>query len=98
LNDTSRTVLSTKVYTIPATEEGKEDLVLSNWFLRRIEDRDAGGEVIAAKTGFVTESGNCAASYEVSATGVPYICVTANSDSEWHCIDDHTKLYKTYAA
>ena len=57
-----------------------------------------GGEVIAAKTGFVTESGNCAASYEVSATGVPYICVTANSDSEWHCIDDHTKLYKDYAA
>ena len=98
LNDLSRTVLSTKVYTIPATEEGKEDLVLSNWFLRRIEDQDAGGEVIAAKTGFVTESGYCAASYAVSPTGVPYICVTANSDSEWNCIYDHTKLYKNYAA
>ena len=98
LNDTVREVLSTKVYTIPAKEEGKEDLVLSNWFLRRIEDKDAGGQVIAAKTGFVTQSGNCAASYEVSASGVPYICVTANSDSEWNCIYDHVALYKKYAA
>ena len=98
LNDTVREVLSTKVYTIPAKVEGKEDLVLSNWFLRRIEDRDCGGEVIAAKTGFVTQSGNCAASYEVSASGVPYICVTANSDSEWNCIYDHVALYKKYAA
>ena len=97
MNETARKVLSTKVYIMPASEEGKEDLVLSNWFLRRIEDKDAGGEVIAAKTGFVNESGNCAASYLVSPTGVPYICVTAHSSSEWNCIYDHVALYKKYA-
>ncbi|MBQ9064900.1 MAG: hypothetical protein IJ123_05595 [Blautia sp.] len=97
VSDAAREVLSTKVYTIPATEEGKEDLVLSNWFLRNIEDKDSGGEVIAAKTGFVTQSGYCAVSYEVSASGTPYICVTANSDSEINCINDHVALYKKYA-
>ena len=97
-NDWVREVLSTKVHTTAVTEQNPEGLILSNWFLRRIEDKDCGGDVICAKTGFVEQAGDCAASYEVSASGKPYICVTANTYSSWRCIYDHVALYKLYTA
>lgn len=96
-NDWAREVLSTKVHTTALTEQNPEGIVLSNWFLRRIEDKDSGGTVIAAKTGFVNEAGVCAASYAVSAEGNPYICVTAHANTNWQCIYDHVALYKLYA-
>ena len=97
-NDFCREVLSTKVYYTTKTPQNPEGLILSNWFLRRIEDRDCGGgEVLCGKTGFVNESGCCAVSYYVSPTGVPYICVTGGAESEWACLDDHAYIYKTYA-
>ena len=65
-------------------------------FLRRIEDKETNGEVVAAKTGFVKEAGNCAASYQVSDDGGHYICVTANAWSAWRCIYDHVEIYTTY--
>ena len=101
-NDFCREVLGTHVYTIEASENHPDGMVLSNWFLRRIEDHmaDSGqsvGQVLGAKTGFVNESGFCAASYEVSSTGIPYICVVANSYSSWGCIYDHVAIYTNYA-
>lgn len=96
-NDLCREVLSAHTYITSATAQHPEGLTLSNWFLRRIEDKETGGEVIAAKTGFVSQSGNCAASYFVSASGKPYICVTANTYSSWRCIYDHVALYSLYA-
>lgn len=95
-NDFAREVLSAKVYTTSMTEQNPEGLILSNWFLRRIEDKDCGGTVVAAKTGFVNESGNCAVSYFVSASGCPYLCVTLHAVSAWNCIYDHVALYKNY--
>ena len=78
-NDWCREVLSTKVHTTLATPQNPEGLILSNWFLRRIEDKDCGGEVLCAKTGYVEQSGDCAASYGISASGKPYICVSVNT-------------------
>lgn len=95
-NDWCREVLSTKVHTTLATPQNPEGLILSNWFLRRIEDKDCGGEVLCAKTGYVEQSGDCAASYGISASGKPYICVTVNTYSSWRCIYDHVALYKQY--
>jgi D-alanyl-D-alanine carboxypeptidase (penicillin-binding protein 5/6) len=97
-NDWCREVLSAHVYNTTVTEQNPEGIVLSNWFLRRIEDKDCGGEVLCAKTGYVTQSGDCAASYEISASGKPYICVTANTYNSWRCIYDHVAMYKLYAA
>ena len=97
-NDWCRQVLSTKVYTTQTTTQNPEGIVLSNWFLRRIEDKDCGGEVLCAKTGFVQQSGDCAVSYGISASGKPYICVTVNTYNSWRCIYDHVALYKQYAA
>lgn len=96
-NDWCREVLSTHVYTTAVTEQNPEGLVLSNWFLRRIEDKDCHGEVLCAKTGFVAQSGDCAASYEISASNTPYICVTVNTYSSWRCIYDHVAMYQLYA-
>ncbi len=96
-NEWCREVLSAHTYTTSATEQHPEGILISNWFLRRIEDKDTGGEVICAKTGYVNESGSCAASYAIDNGGKEYICVTADSTSSWRCIYDHVALYKQFA-
>lgn len=95
-NKLCREVLSAHTYTTSPTEQHPEGIQLSNWFLRRIEDKDTGGEVVCAKTGYVAQSGSCAASYEVTEGGKHYICVTADAYSSWRCIYDHVALYQNY--
>ena len=95
-NPICREALSAKTYTTTATEQHPEGLLISNWFLRRIEDKDAGGFVLAGKTGYVVESGSCAASCALDGEENEYICVTANSTSSWRCIYDHVEIYKTF--
>lgn len=92
-NDFVYDVMNAHTYTTTLTTEHPEGILISNWFLRRIEDKDTNGEVLCAKTGFVNESGSCAASYEVTKSGHPYICVTADAHSAWRCIYDHVDLY-----
>lgn len=96
-NDLCREVLSAHTYTTTKTKKHKDGIIISNWFLRRIEDYDCGGEVLCAKTGFVNQSGSCAVSYEIADSGTPYICVTGNAYSSWRCIFDHIAIYNTYA-
>lgn len=97
-NELCAKVLSARTFQCRVTNESNPDgILLSNWFLRRIEDKDTGGTVVGAKTGFVNESGSCAASYFTSATGTNYICVTAQAYSSWRAIYDHVAIYKTYA-
>ena len=48
---------------------------------------------MCGKTGYVVQSGNCAASYAEDAQGNGYICVTAGSTSAWRCILDHVAIY-----
>lgn len=95
-DDYCRKVLSEHRYTTSQTTEHPDGIDISNWFLRRIEDKDTGGEVIGAKTGFVVESRNCAASYYTSASGRNYIAVTVNAHSAWRCIYDHVDIYKNH--
>ena len=95
-NDYCKEVLSTHIYTTSSTPEHPEGIELSNWFLRRIEDKDSGGTVVAAKTGFVVQSKNCAVSYAEDAYGNGYICATGGSSSAWRCIYDHVAIYKRY--
>lgn len=93
-NKTCREVLSAHTYTTSITEQHPEGISLSNWFLRRIEDKDTGGEVICGKTGYVLQSEHCAVSYGIDKKGREYICVTANAAGKWRCIEDHAYLYK----
>ena len=91
-----REILSARTYVTTATEEHPEGLVISNWFLRRIEDKDTHGEVLCGKTGFVDQSGSCAASLAVGNNGREYLCVTANSTSSGNCIADQVALYQNF--
>lgn len=95
-NDICREVLGSRVYTTSVTKEHPEGIILSNWFLRRIEDKDTGCDVIGAKTGFVVQSGSCAASMGASEDGRQFICVTGNSTSSWRCIYDHVAIYSQF--
>lgn len=96
-NELCRRILSAHTYaTSIASEQQPEGILLSNWFLRRIEDKDTHGEVLCAKTGFVNQSGSCAASLAVDHAGREYICVTTGSISSWACIYDHVELYRTF--
>ncbi len=89
-------VLNARKYTTSETTEHPEGILISNWFLRRIEDKETYGEVVGAKTGFVAQSGCCGASYQISNDGTHYICVTADAWSSWRCIYDHVDIYSTY--
>ncbi len=95
-NDMCQEILSARTYNTSKTKQHPKGILLSNWFLRRIEDKDAGGEVLCGKTGYVAQSGNCAVSYGKGKNGENYICVTANTVSGWSCIYDHVKLYKRF--
>ncbi len=95
-NDLCREVMSKHIYTTKPTAEHPDGIEISNWFLRKIEDKDTGGEVLCAKTGYIVQSKNCAVSYEMSAGKTPYICVTAGSTSNWRCIYDHVEIYNRY--
>lgn len=95
-NELCRDFLSAHVYTTKPTAEHPEGIEISNWFLRRIEDKDTGGEVLCAKTGYIVQSKNCAVSFGTFAGGTPYICVTAGSTSSWRCIYDHVEIYNRY--
>ncbi|MBO4374831.1 MAG: D-alanyl-D-alanine carboxypeptidase [Lachnospiraceae bacterium] len=96
-NDVSREALTRHIYTTTATAEHPDGITVSNWFLRRIEDKQETGQVLGAKTGFVNQSKNCAVSYGVSDEGKPFICVTGSSSSSWRCIYDHVDIYTNLA-
>lgn len=95
-NEFCREILSRHMYTTSATPEHPEGITLSNLFLRRIEDSDTHGEVLCAKTGYVVQSENCAASLSVGNDGRLYICVSAHSTSSWRCIKDHVAFYQHF--
>lgn len=96
-NDLCREILDARTYETAPTQEHPDGQILSNWFLRRIEDKETGDiEVIAAKTGYVTQAGSCAASCGRDAEGNEYICVTADANSSWQAIYDHVDLYSNY--
>lgn len=95
-NELCREVMSAHTYTTSKSEYHPDGITLSNWFLRRIEDKDSGGIVLCAKTGYVLESENCAVSMAESKSGKEYICVTAGAYSGWKCIYDHVAVYKQY--
>ncbi|MBQ1834713.1 MAG: D-alanyl-D-alanine carboxypeptidase [Oscillospiraceae bacterium] len=96
-NELCRTVLTTPVYFSQETEQHSPGQTLSNWFVRRMSIRDTGeARVLCGKTGYVAESGNCAASYGEDAAGRGYLCVTGKGGTQWQVIADHERLYQQY--
>ncbi|MBO5550616.1 MAG: D-alanyl-D-alanine carboxypeptidase [Lachnospiraceae bacterium] len=86
-------VLSEHTYTTTSTSYHPQGIQVSNWFLRRIEDKQETGIVMSGKTGFVKESLNCAVSYARDAEGRGYICCTGYAHGGWKAIYDHVRIY-----
>ena len=87
-----------------ASEGGEDDeekdppgMQIYNKYLCRVDGLPFKGVFIAAKTGYVEESGCCAATYFTSDSGKHYICVTANAGSTWRSIYDHVAVYRAHA-
>ncbi|MDD3347926.1 D-alanyl-D-alanine carboxypeptidase family protein [Oscillibacter sp.] len=98
-NPLCREVLGARTYATAPTPQHPDGQVLSNWFLRRIEDRfDETFQIVGAKTGYVVQAGSCAASSGQDVSGNLYLCVTGDASSSWRAIYDHTALYQTYCA
>lgn len=98
-NELCRKVLSTRTYDSLPTAAHPEGQLLSNWFVRRIEDRDTGGVTVpGGKTGYVVESKNCAVSFGKNSEGEEFICATAMGSGAWQVVDDHAFLYKEHCA
>lgn len=95
-NTFCKEVLSARTYVTNPTTEHPEGIEISNWFIRRIEDKETPGKVLGAKTGYVNESKSCAVSYGEFEDGTEYICVTTGAHSSWRCIYDHVEIYNKY--
>lgn len=98
-NEKCRQIICTKVYYSIPTPEHPDGQVLSNWFVRSLEDKNNGDvNVLGGKRGYVPESGNCAVSYGETESGKSYICVTGRSYNQKQTIYDHAALYKGYCS
>lgn len=95
-NEICRQVLGERIYTTTPTDQHPEGIEISNWFIRRIEDKDCHGKILGAKTGFVNQSGCNAVSYQQSNDGGQYLCCTVNAWSSWRAIYDHVAIYDLY--
>ncbi len=98
-DDLLRDVLGTRIYHTDIKYpdlDMPDGLEISNWFIRRIEDKEMNGKVLGAKTGFVNQSGFCCASYYEANDGTHYICVTGNANSTWRAIYDHVSVYRSF--
>ena len=96
-NELCRNVLNARTYETLPTCDHPDGQILSNWFMRRIEDRFTDEfQVVGAKTGYVVQAGSCAVSAGRDGSGKLYLCATGDASSSWKAISDHTLLYQTY--
>ena len=97
-NELCRAVLSAARYITPPTNKHPDGVEMINKFLVRAEGQELhGAQILAAKTGYTAQAGNCCASYGVSPKGRKCICVTANAWTSWYTVYDHVALYSQYA-
>lgn len=96
-NETCREVLSTVRHTTQKTKQHPDGITLqSTLFSRMTGEECIGAKIIAGKTGYVNESGNCIASYAVGNNGNSYIFVSTNAKGTWDAVFDHINVYSKY--
>lgn len=95
-NETCAKILSTYEYTTEPTAFHPEGMELvSNMFSRMYGDEAEGALIIAGKTGYTAEAGNCLVSYAVKG-GKHYVAVSAGASNKWHVVFDAFELYGNY--
>lgn len=96
-NEITRPVMGERTYRTSPTQGYPEGASLSNRFLRHADRKEVPGEFSGAKTGYVDESGFCAVSSFISSAGGNNICVTGRGWGRDYTINEHARLYSTYA-
>lgn len=92
-----RTILGTYQYTTTATEQHPEGLLLTSTMYSRMYGDEAGNsEVIAGKTGYTPEAGQCLASVAKTPDGREFVLVTASAVGKYAPIYDAIDIYKNY--
>ena len=64
-------------------------------FSRMYGNEVEGVDIVAGKTGYTTEAGNCLVSYATKGEK-SYICVLADGESKWKSIYDTFAVYEKY--
>lgn len=97
-NDLCRKILSTYQYTTASTPQHPDGIQLtSTLFSYMYGTEPEGADILGGKTGFVSESGYCIASFGASESGTEYVCVTLNGNGLWPTVYDQIDLYTSYA-
>lgn len=95
-NETCKKILSTYQYTTSATEQNPEGILLTSTLFSRMKgDEPEGAVILAGKTGFTDEAGNCIASFGTTDDGKKVIMVTTNAQGKWPSVFDHIHTYST---
>lgn len=95
-NDTCREVLSTYQYTTSATPQHPEGILLSSTMFSRMYGNEVPTvNIVAGKTGYTVEAGNCLVSYAERGND-KYVVVTAGASNRWHVIYDDFQIYGNF--
>ncbi len=98
-NSICKKVLSTYQYTTSATPQHTEGILLTSTLFSHMYGTEPETATInGGKTGFVSESGYCIASFGTNnETKNEYVCVTLGGSSLWPSVYGQFELYKAYA-
>ena len=97
-NDLCKKVLSTYEYTTKKTPQHPDGIKLtSTLFSYMYGTEPETAKITGGKTGFVSESGYCIASFGKGNSGAEYVCVTLKGVSLWPTVYDQIDLYSRYA-
>ncbi|SEV83815.1 D-alanyl-D-alanine carboxypeptidase family protein [[Clostridium] fimetarium] len=95
-NEICAKILSTYQYTTTPTVQHPEGILLtSNMFSKMYGNEVQGMRIIAGKTGYTDQSGNCLVSY-AEKNGRHYVVVIAGGGSAWNVIFDDFDIFKNY--
>lgn len=97
-NELAKKILSTYQYTTNSTPQHPEGILLTSTLFSRMKgDEPENGAVISGgKTGFVSQSGNCIASFGIGLSDKEYIFVSGSANGLWKAVFDHINTYGKY--
>ena len=88
--------MATYQYTTTPTAQHPEGIKLSSTMFSRMYGNEVENvTIMAGKTGYTQEAGNCLVSY-AQKNGHHYVALTAGASYKWHVIFDDFEIYKTY--
>lgn len=98
-NKLARQILSTTQYTSAKTTQHPQGVWMDSTLSHYIRGNEPENEtvIIGGKTGYVSQSGNCIASFAESVNGNNYILVTGKAESGRKAAKDHIYVYSTFA-